>query len=103
MSTNDGSRGHSKPSKIRQTFIPQFLPCLVFKVIFRQKNTFKKNIIFFQNALSAKGVRTATTEFKYPGLILTGRGGSHGQKTKMAYFGFAPFFFNKSMTIMLFN
>ena len=69
MRTNDGSRGHSKPSKIRQTFILQFLPCLVFKVIFRQKNTFKKNIyIFFQNALSAEGVSTATTELKHPGL-----------------------------------
>ena len=72
MRTNDGSRGHSKPSKICQTFIPQFLPCLVFKVIFRQKKTtFFKNLLFlffFQNALSAEGVRTATTEFKYPGL-----------------------------------
>ena len=73
MRTNDGSRGHSKPSKIRQTFILQFLPCLVFKVIFRQKkHIFKKNIffIFFQNALSAEGVSTATTELKYPGVIL---------------------------------
>ena len=47
MSTNDGSRRHSKPSKIRQTFIPQLLSCLVFKVIFRQKkDTFFLNRFF---------------------------------------------------------
>ena len=55
MRTNDGSRGHSKPSKICQTFIPQFLPCLVFKVILGKKHTFKKNIFFSKCPFSRGG------------------------------------------------